>query len=148
MKIFVTGACGQIGSRISELLLARGDEVLGIDNFATGRREHLPASHDGLTFVEGTIADNDLVLKLFDDFQPDVVVHTAASYKDPEDWLNDTLTNCVGGTNLIQAASKRKGIRFIYFQTALCYGLKPLSNQSLLVIQNSPPILHMLFPKQ
>ena len=83
MKIFVTGACGQIGSRISELLLARGDEVLGIDNFATGRREHLPASHGGLTFVEGTIADNDLVLKLFDDFQPDVVVHTPLPIKTP-----------------------------------------------------------------
>jgi UDP-glucose 4-epimerase len=126
MKILVTGACGQIGSRISELLLERGDQVLGIDNFATGRRSHLPESHEGLTFVEGTIADKGLVDRLFDEFVPDVVVHTAASYKDPEDWHNDTLTNCVGGTNLIQATNRLSGARFIYFQTALCYGLKPL----------------------
>ena len=38
---------------------------------------------------------------------------------------NDTLTNCVGGANIVDA-SKRYGVkRFIYFQTALCYGLKP-----------------------
>ena len=60
------------------------------------------------------------------DFKPDAVVHTAVSYKDPDDWYNDTLTNCVGGSILVDAA-KRNGVkRFIYFQTALCYGLKPM----------------------
>jgi nucleoside-diphosphate-sugar epimerase len=63
---------------------------------------------------------------LFEEFRPSVVVHTAASYKDPDDWAGDALTNVVGGVNLIQAA-KRGGVeRFIYFQTALCYGTKPL----------------------
>ena len=42
MKIFITGSHGQVGSHVAELLLGRGDEVLGIDNFATGRPEHLP----------------------------------------------------------------------------------------------------------
>lgn len=125
MRIFVTGACGQIGSRITELLLARGDTVYGIDNLATGRREHL-ADHANLTVLVDTIADRSVVERIFEAFAPDVVVHTAASYKDPNDWYNDTLTNCVGGTNLI-GACKRFGVRrFIYFQTALCYGLKPL----------------------
>ena len=58
--------------------------------------------------------------------QPDVVIHTAASYKSPDDWYNDTLTNCVGGANIIEASKAYNVNRFIYFQTALCYGQKPL----------------------
>jgi nucleoside-diphosphate-sugar epimerase len=124
MKVLVTGACGQVGSHVTEMLLERGDAVLGIDNFATGRREHL-AAHARLTLVEGSIADAALVERLVGDFKPDVLVHAAASYKDPEDWYNDTLTNCVGGANLIRAAKTHKVGRFIYFQTALVYGVKP-----------------------
>lgn len=125
MKIFVTGGCGQIGSHIVEMLLERGDEVIAIDNLATGRREHL-AEHPNLKVVIDTIADKELIDKLFAEFKPGAVVHTAASYKDPNDWYNDTLTNCVGGSNVI-SASKEHGVkRFIYFQTALCYGVKPL----------------------
>ena len=126
MKILVTGGCGQIGSRITEMLLDRGDQVLVIENFATGRREHLPDNHPGLTLVEDTIADKALVDKVTSQFRPDAVVHTAASYKDPDDWHNDTLTNCVGGANLVRAALENDVGRFIYFQTALCYGVKPL----------------------
>lgn len=125
MKVFITGALGQVGSHVAEMLLERGDEVLGIDNLATGRREHL-AANPKLRIVEGSIADRALVERLVEEFRPDALVHTAASYKDPNDWYNDTLTNCVGGTNLIQAAKRSKVGRFIYFQTALCYGVKPL----------------------
>ncbi len=125
MKVFVTGGCGQIGSHIVEMLIDRGDHVLVIDNLATGRRDHL-TDHPNLTVVIDTIADKDVVRKLVGDFRPEVLVHTAASYKDPDDWYNDALTNVVGGANLVQA-SKEFGVkRFIYFQTALCYGVKPL----------------------
>ena len=41
MKVFITGGSGQVGSHVAELLLARGDHVLAIDNFATGRRDNL-----------------------------------------------------------------------------------------------------------
>jgi nucleoside-diphosphate-sugar epimerase len=125
MKVFVTGGCGQIGSHIIELLLQRGDEVLAIDNLATGRREHLQ-EHTRLQVVIDSIANKERVDALLSGFKPDVVVHTAASYKDPNDWYNDTLTNCVGGSNVIAAARATGVRRFIYFQTALCYGLKPL----------------------
>lgn len=124
MKAFISGGCGQVGSHIAEILLARGDEVLSIDNFATGRPEHLP-NQNHLTQVEGSIADKELVDQLVSDFRPDVLIHTAASYKDPNDWYNDTLTNSVGGANLVTAAKEFEVGRFIYFQTALCYGLKP-----------------------
>ena len=125
MKFLISGVCGQVGSHVAELLLGRGDDVLGIDNLATGRREHL-SDHPRLKVITGSIADRELVDRLFEEFKPDVVVHTAASYKDPEDWYNDTLTNCVGGANLIKATKREKVGRFIYFQTALCYGVKPL----------------------
>lgn len=125
MKILVTGGCGQVGSHVTELLIDRGDEVLAIDNLATGRRIHLPSRHERLTLIEGTIADKSLVEEIVGDFRPDVIVHTAASYKDPDDWYNDTLTNCVGGANLIHAAKAHNVGRFIYFQTALCYGVNP-----------------------
>jgi len=124
VKVIVTGGLGQIGSHITELLLERNDQVVVIDNLATGRREHLKV-HPNLEVIEATIADNDLMANMVKDFKPDVIVHTAASYKDPEDWYNDTLTNCVGGANLINAAKNNNVKRFIYFQTALCYGLKP-----------------------
>jgi UDP-glucose 4-epimerase len=124
VKAFITGGLGQVGSHAAELMLDRGDEVLVIDNLATGRREHL-RDHPRLTVVEGTIADKPLVDGLIGDFRPDVLIHTAASYKDPDDWYNDALTNAVGGANLIAAAKRHTVARFVYFQTALCYGVRP-----------------------
>ncbi len=124
MKVFVSGGLGQIGSHITEMLLERGDQVVVVDNLATGRREHL-VDHPNLNVVIDTISDKTRMDQIIGGFEPDVIVHTAASYKEPDDWYNDTLTNCVGGANLVDAA-KRFGVgRFIYFQTALCYGLKP-----------------------
>ena len=125
MKILITGGLGQIGSHVAEMLLERGDEVVVIDNLATGRKEHLE-EHPRLQVIIDTIANRDLVYELMDEFRPDAVVHAACSYKDPDDWYNDTLTNCVGGAILVDAAKKHGVKRFIYFQTALCYGLKPL----------------------
>ncbi len=125
MRVLISGGSGQIGSHVAELLLRRGDEVVNIDNLATGRREHLPAQAR-LTNVEDTIADHALVDRWVSEFRPEVIVHCAASYRDPNDWYNDTLTNTVGGANLIAAANTQKVRRFIYFQTALCYGVKPL----------------------
>jgi UDP-glucose 4-epimerase len=125
MKIVVTGGLGQIGSHVVEMLLERGDEVVVIDNLATGRKEHL-AEHPNLKVLIDTIWNKDLIYDLMADFKPDAVVHTAVSYKNPDDWYNDTLTNCVGGSILVDAAKRNNVKRFIYFQTALCYGLKPM----------------------
>jgi UDP-glucose 4-epimerase len=125
MKVLITGGAGFIGSHVADRLLARGGEVLVIDNYATGRRDNL-AAHPRLTVVEGTIADAKLVDKICGDFRPDIVVHAAASYKDPENWKEDALTNVVGTVNIVQASKRCKVRRFIYFQTALCYGLKPV----------------------
>lgn len=127
MKVFVTGGSGQVGSTVIDILSARGDKVLAIDNFATGRRDNL-APHANVTLVEDTIVDAALLDRLFADFKPDVVVHTAASYKDPDDWQTDALVNCAGTANVAKACKTHKVGRLIYFQTALCYGTKPLQS--------------------
>ncbi len=125
MKVFVTGGLGQIGSHVVEMLLERGDQVVTIDNLATGRREHL-ADHPNLTVIIDSISNKPLLEKLIGDFRPDALVHAACSYKDPDDWYSDTLTNCVGGALLVDLAKKCDVKRFVYYQTALCYGLKPM----------------------
>ena len=125
MKVLVTGGAGHIGSHIVERLIDRGDEVLVIDNYQTGRRDNLQ-SHENLSIVEDSIANTELVCKVFEDFKPEILVHAAASYKNPGNWTEDVLTNVLGATNLVKAAQKSDVRRIIYFQTALCYGLKPI----------------------
>lgn len=125
MKVLITGGAGFIGSHLTDKLLADGHQVLVIDNYQTGRRDSL-APHDNLRVVEGTIADKALVDTLFDEFKPDRVVHAAASYKDPDNWEEDAYTNVLGTVNVTLAAKRHDVQRFIYFQTALCYGLKPI----------------------
>src|SRR5436190_12311249 len=125
MKVLITGGAGFIGSHLADRLLARGDEVLVIDNYATGRRDNLKPQNK-LTVVEGSIADTALVDKLFDDFRPEVVIHAAAAYRDPDDWSEDARTNVLGTANVMLAAKRGTVKRFIYFQTALGYGLKPM----------------------
>lgn len=127
MKVFVTGAAGQVGSHVVDEAIMRGDDVCGIDNFATGRPVHV-AKSSNYTFVEGSIADSALVNRLITEFRPDVVVHTAAAYKDPDDWITDVETNIRGMVNLVDAARKNSVARFVYFQTALVYGVKPEEN--------------------
>jgi UDP-glucose 4-epimerase len=125
MKVLVTGGAGFIGSHLVERLLARGDEVLVIDNYSTGRRDTL-GTHRHLTVVEGTIADAEVVRDAFDRCQPNVVVHAAASYKNPHDWAEDARTNVLGTAHVVQACQRVGVSRVIYLQTALCYGLLPL----------------------
>ena len=121
MRILITGGAGCLGSNLIEEWLPSGHEILVIDNFATGRREVVP-NVDNLTVVEGTIADKFLVEKNFAEFKPDCVVHSAAAYKDPNNWLEDVETNVVGTLNIVEAAKSVSVKRFVNFQTALCYG--------------------------
>jgi len=124
--VLITGGAGFIGSHLTDRLLARSDEVVVIDNYATGRRDNLPGDAGGLRVIEGDIADRGLVMSAFEGFRPEVVVHAAASYKDPDDWATDAATNAVGTANVVQASQTTDARRLIYLQTALCYGLHPL----------------------
>lgn len=121
MRVFLTGGAGCLGAAIVDHLSPRGVEVLVIDNFATGKPGNLP-SRPGLTVVEGSIADQALVRQLVLEFSPSHIVHSAASYKDPNDWAEDARTNILGTIHLVAAAKEARVERLINFQTALCYG--------------------------
>lgn len=123
MRIFLTGGAGCLGSNLTERFLDQGHQVLILDNFATGRREifpdRLPA---GLEIVTGTVEDGDLVTSLMVRFEPDHVIHAAASYKNPDDWRTDASVNVIGSINVVRAAERTGVKRLINLQTALCYG--------------------------
>lgn len=121
MRILITGGAGCLGSNLVEHWLPQGHEILVIDNFTTGKREVLPPIQ-GLTVVEGSIANAALVMDCFKQFHPTHVVHSAASYKDPNDWAMDVATNVTGTVNVAKAALNWGVERFINFQTTLCYG--------------------------
>ena len=125
MKLLITGGAGTLGSSLIEKFLPEGHEILVIDNFATGRRELVPAM-SGLILVEGDIADADLVNVQFSRFKPDVVIHSAAAYKDPSNWVEDSRTNVLGSIHVAKAAIEHGVKKVINFQTALCYG-RPVS---------------------
>lgn len=121
MRILITGGAGCLGSNLIEHWLPEGHEIFVIDNFTTGKREVVPEVH-GLTVKEGSVADQKLVNECFNIFKPDIVIHAAASYKDPDNWEEDARTNILGSIIVAQLAKAYSVKRLINFQTALCYG--------------------------
>ena len=147
MRVLITGGSGFVGSHLADRLLARNDSVLVIDNYSTGRRDNLK-SHPNLEVIEDSIAHGAAMENIFSRFQPDVVVHAAASYKDPDNWVEDCHTNVLGTVNVLNAAKKAGCKRIVYFQTALCYGLNPKEQPILLIIILMLVVVVMLFQKQ
>lgn len=121
-RVLVTGGAGCLGSNLVERFLAAGDQVLVVDNYATSDPGVFAGGHERLEVVEGSIADGALVRELCERFRPSHVVHSAASYRDPENWLEDAATNVTGTINVVRAAEAVRAERLLYFQTVLCYG--------------------------
>jgi nucleoside-diphosphate-sugar epimerase len=121
MRILIPGGAGCLGSNLVEHWVSSGHKVLVIDNFATGKAATLPPNPN-IRVVVGSIADRDLVRHAFFEFKPTHIVHSAASYKNPNNWRGDASTNVLGTINLIEAAMELGVERFVNFQTALCYG--------------------------
>lgn len=124
MRVLVTGGAGMVGSHIAELLEARGDQVITVDNFATGRPEHL------VNLIKADKIENSISnLKFYDDIanrfpKIDAIVHTAASFANGNDWSDHINTNILG-TSMVTRLAQKYNARLIYFQTALCYGPHP-----------------------
>jgi UDP-glucose 4-epimerase len=122
MRILITGGAGCLGSNLTERYLESGHSVFIIDNCATGHRDSLPDTHPNMTVVEGSITHRALVQRAFAGFKPTHVVHSAAAYKNPDDWLEDTRTNVVGTIHVAEAAKAAGVARLVNFHTALGYG--------------------------
>jgi UDP-glucose 4-epimerase len=121
MRLLITGGAGCLGSNLIERYFSQGHEICVIDNFTTGKREVVPEQL-GLQVVEGSIADEELVSRTFVEFEPTHVIHSAAAYKDPGNWVEDVATNVQGTVHVAKAALTHGVERFVNFQTALCYG--------------------------
>jgi UDP-glucose 4-epimerase len=121
VRILITGGAGCLGSNLIEHWLPAGHQILVLDNFATGKREVVPAV-PGLTVREGSIADAAVVDETFSRFKPQVVIHSAAAYKDPSNWAEDAASNVLGSIHVARAAEAAGADRVVNFQTALCYG--------------------------
>jgi UDP-glucuronate 4-epimerase len=118
----LTGAAGFIGSHVAERLLARGDTVVGLDNFdrvydAAIKTRNVSAAirSDRYQLVYGDIRDEDLVARLMKDYRPDVVIHLAAragvrpSIEDPMSYIS---TN-IAGTGVILQQAMLAGISHV-----------------------------------
>ena len=124
MRVLVTGGAGMVGSHVSELLEARGDEVITVDNFATGRPEHL-INLVKADKIQDSISNEKLIDELSSRYSHiDAIVHTAASFANGNDWSDHINTNILG-TALVTRLAQKYNSRLIYFQTALCYGPNP-----------------------
>lgn len=120
--LLITGGAGCLGANIAAWATSCGARVLAIDNFATGSPKSLEGMA-GVELLEGSITNSALVEKAFAQFRPDYVIHAAAAYKDPSNWLEDISTNTCGTAIIIRACEDHGAKRLIYFQTALCYGI-------------------------
>jgi UDP-glucose 4-epimerase len=119
LKILVTGAAGFIASNLIPRLLARGDEVAGVDNFFLGKRAYVP-QHPRFTLHEFDLLDLERVISLMQSFAPDRVWHLAAN-SDISFGTKYTDFDLKGGTlvtyNVLEAM-RRTGVKEIIFSSS------------------------------
>lgn len=130
-RILVTGGAGFIGSHTTERLLARGDDVVVLDNFNDAYDPAIKranaAALSGARIVTGDIRDRELVRKLFAEGRFDAVVHLAAmagvrpSLLDP---LHYEDVNMRGTMTLLEEARARRGLRFVFASSSSVYGAR------------------------
>lgn len=114
----VTGGAGFIGSNIVDALVARDDEVVVLDNLATGKIENLAPSRDKIEFIEGDIRDIDTVRKAVRGV--DFVTHQAALGSVPRSIADPRTSNDVNitGTLNVLIAAKDAGVRRVVFASS------------------------------
>lgn len=121
MKSVVTGGAGFIGSHLVDALLARGDEVVVVDDLSTGRRENVP---DGARLVEADVAVEGPWQGEF--AGADRVFHMAAladivpSIQHPRAYFR---ANVDGTFNVLEAARRAGAGKLVYAASSSCYGI-------------------------
>ncbi|MCB1937577.1 MAG: NAD-dependent epimerase [Rhodocyclaceae bacterium] len=132
MKVLVTGAAGFIGMHTSERLLARGDEVVGLDNLNDYydpqlKRDRLARiePHPNFRFVKMDVADRAGMEALFAAEKFDRVIHLAAqagvrySLENPHAYID---SNVVGFMNILEGCRHNKVAHLAYASSSSVYG--------------------------
>ncbi|MGA7744062.1 MAG: SDR family oxidoreductase [Polyangia bacterium] len=135
-RIVITGGAGFIGSALARALVARGDDVLVLDNFSSGKRENLKDVSTGLAVVEGDILDASVLDRAF--AGADVVFHEAAIPSVPRSLaapLASHNANATGTLNVLEAARRCQVRRVVYAGSSSAYGEPP----SLPVVESMAP---------
>ena len=120
-RVLVTGVAGFIGSHMADGLLAKGFEVVGLDNLSTGERRHIPK---GITFIQGDVTNDKHLAKAFAKplagvFHIAGCASTIKAFDDPE---LDLRTNTQGTIRVISRCLKHKTPRFLYASSMTAYG--------------------------
>ncbi len=122
----ITGIAGFIGSSLARELLSRGEQVRGVDNFSTGKRDNLTEILDRIDFREADITDLDAMHKACSGV--DLVLHQAAIPSVPKsvlDPLGSNHANVDGTVNTLIAARDAKVKRVVYAASSSAYGDTP-----------------------
>jgi UDP-glucose 4-epimerase len=122
----ITGIAGFIGSSLARTLLSRGQQVRGVDNLSTGRRENLADIRDRIELHEHDIADLAAMHKACAGV--DFVLHQAAIPSVPKsvlDPLGSNHANVDGTVNVLVAARDAKVKRVVYAASSSAYGDTP-----------------------
>lgn len=122
----ITGVAGFIGSSLARALLSRGEQVRGVDNFATGKRENLAEILHRIDFREADITNLDAMRKACAGV--DFVLHQAAIPSVPKsvlDPLGSNQANVDGTVNVLVAARDAKVKRVVYAASSSAYGDTP-----------------------
>jgi UDP-glucose 4-epimerase len=121
MRALVTGGAGFIGSNLVDALIARGDDVVVLDDLSTGRESNLDdARRKGAELVRADIREADRVAEIVESAGPDAIFHLAAqidvrkSVTEPG-W--DAGINVVGTANVLEAARKANVARVVNTST-------------------------------
>jgi UDP-glucose 4-epimerase len=124
MRYLITGGAGFIGSHLVDALIGRGDQVVVLDDFSTGRHENVRhhSSSDAFELVEGSMVDQELVEELVSSV--DVVLHLASAVgvQLVVDQPLDSLIRNVRGNDIVISAAARHNRRLLFTSTSEVYG--------------------------
>lgn len=147
--ILVTGGAGFIGSHLVDALLARGEQVVVLDNLSTGRRTNLSdASTDpNLRFVEGSVLDEAIVDKLVQTCGTVVHLAAAVGVKLIMEQPLQSLTTNIRGSEIVIDAAHRHGCKILIASTSEIYGKNasgPLSEDADRIL-GSPAVVRWAY---
>jgi UDP-glucose 4-epimerase len=121
MRTLVTGGAGFIGSNLVDALLARGEEVVVIDNLSTGRESNLEAARAaGADLVRADIRESAEIARIVGEARPEAIFHLAAQIdvrKSVADPGTDARINVEGTANVLEAARSAGVQRFVNTST-------------------------------